>query len=460
MAGIGFELRKLLKKQSYSGLLQAYVYAGIISSGPWILSIIGILLIGILSLGMVVPQFLITQFQVSVTYLIMSSLVLTGFIQLGFTRFISDRLFEKKDDLVMPNFNGLMLVTTSAAGIIGMLAIFFLFPDQNGLYRLLMLYGFVIMCGIWVATIFLSGMKQYKAIVALFALGYAVTVGAALMLRWMGMEGLLLGFVIGHSVLLLGMVALTLRNYQSRRFVAFDFLRKGAMYPSLIWVGFAYNLGIWADKLMFWFYPDTSQHIIGPLRASLIYDLPVFLAYLSIIPGMAVFLVRIETDFAEYYEKFYDAVREGASLDHIEQMRDNMVFTVRQGLYDILKIQSIAVLITFVLGPTLLEQLGISQLYLPLLYVDVVAAGLQVVLLGILNVFFYLDKRATVVLLTLVLLVSNIALTGLSLQLGAAFYGYGFALALLITVLAGMHLLSKKLDSLEYETFMLCRVNK
>ncbi|TAN73700.1 MAG: hypothetical protein EPN14_09695, partial [Gallionella sp.] len=40
MAGIGFELRKLLKKQSYSGLLQAYVYAGIISSGPWILSII------------------------------------------------------------------------------------------------------------------------------------------------------------------------------------------------------------------------------------------------------------------------------------------------------------------------------------------------------------------------------------------------------------------------------------
>ena len=43
MAGIGFELRKLLKKQTYGGLIQAYAFAGVISSGPWVLSIIGIM---------------------------------------------------------------------------------------------------------------------------------------------------------------------------------------------------------------------------------------------------------------------------------------------------------------------------------------------------------------------------------------------------------------------------------
>jgi len=251
------------------------------------------------------------------------------------------------------------------------------------------------------------------------------------------------------------MVALTLRTFPSEEFVAFDFLRPGAMYPSLIWAGFLYNLGVWADKLMFWFYPDTSQLIIGPLRASLIYDLPIFLAYLAIIPGMAVFLVRIETDFVEYYQKFYDAVREGGSLEHIENMRDNMLFTIRQGLSEIVKIQAIAVLVVFVLGGTLLGWLGISRLYLPLLYVDVVAAGLQVVLLGILNVFFYLDKRPVVVFLCLLFLGANIAFTSLSLHLGAPYYGYGFAISLLITVLAGMQLLSRKLDLLEYETFML-----
>jgi polysaccharide biosynthesis protein PelG len=456
MAGIGFELRKLLEKQSYFGLMQAYVYAGIISSGPWVLSIIGILFVGFLSLGVVYPQVAIVQFQVSVTYLILSSLIFTGFIQLGFTRFIADSLFRKQDDLVLPNYNGMLLIVTGVSGVVGLLVLFLLFPGMGTAYRLLMLSGFVIMCAIWVTTIFLSGMKQYKEIVLLFAFGYAITVVAALALRSIGMEGLLFGFVIGHFVLLTGMVTLILRTFPLRgSSISVDFLRPGAMYTSLIWAGFLYNFAVWVDKLMFWFYPDTSQSIIGPLRASLIYDLPIFLAYLAIIPGMAVFLVRIETDFVEYYEKFYDAVREGGSLGHIETMRDNMLYTVRHGLFDIVKIQGIAVLVVFVLGERLLSWLGISRLYLTLFYIDVVAAGLQVVLLGILNVFFYLDKRRIVVALCLMFLLLNVTLTGLSLHLGASYYGYGFALALLFTVLTGMYLLSRKLDLLEYETFML-----
>jgi len=455
MAGIGFELRKLLRRENYSGLLQAYAYAGIISSGPWVLSIIGILAIGLLSSATAGSSIAISRFQVSVTYLIAASLVITGVVQLGFTRFIADRLYEKKDALVMPNFNGLMLVVIAVSGSIGIAVLLIFFRGQPNLYRVLMLSGFVIMCCIWVATIFLSGMKQYKEIVRLFAIGYAITVVSALILRPLGLEGLLLGFVIGHFVLLTGMITLTLRNHPSDQFVSFDFLRKGAMYPTLVWTGLFFNAGIWADKLLFWFDPVTGQDVIGPLRASLIYDVPVYLAYLAIIPGMAVFLVRIETDFVEYYEKFYDAVRGGGSLDHIEQMRDEMVFTIRQGIYEIIKIQTIAVLLVFVAGPSLLDWLGISALYLPLLYVDVVAAGLQVVLLGILNIFFYLDKRITVTFLTALFLILNIGLSALTLALGAPFFGYGFAVSLLATVLVALLMLEDKLKHLEYETFML-----
>ena len=455
MAGIGFELRKLLKKDSYTGLLQAYAYAGIISSGPWILSIIGILVIGIFSASMVSRPAMVTQFQVSVTYIMVGSLVLTGGVQLAFTRYIADRLYEKKTGAVMPNFNGLMLITMLVSGGLGIPAVLLLFPEQTDLYRVLLLAGFVIMCCIWVATLFLSGMKHYKEIVALFALGYAITVVSAVVLVPLGMEGLLLGFVLGHFVLLTGMITMTLRNYPSDVFVSFDFARKGAMYASLMATGLAYNLGVWADKILFWYFPDTGQAVIGPFQASRIYDMPVFLAYLAIIPGMAVFLVRIETDFVEYFEKFYDAVREGGSLDHIEQMRDEMVFTIRQGLAEIVKIQAIAVVAIFVAGPALLDWLGISQLYLSLLYIDVVAAGLQVVLLGVLNIFFYLDRRATVLFLTVLFLILNLGFTAITLQLGAPWYGYGFAVALLVTVLVAMLMLEDKLGRLEYETFML-----
>jgi uncharacterized membrane protein len=39
--------------------------------------------------------------------------------------------------------------------------------------------------------------------------------------------------------------------------------------------------------------------------------------------------------------------------------------------------------------------------------------------------------------------------------LGAQWFGYGFALAMLTTVLMGIWMLNRKLEVLEYETFML-----
>jgi len=456
MAGIGFELRKLLKKKTYSGLLQAYAFAGVISSGPWVLSIIGIMLIGVFSLGSVFPTEAITQFQVTITYLFLISLIGTGVVQLSFTRFVADRIFEKKHDLILPNFNGLILLAVLTSIMISLPIAAFLFPEQTVLYRLLFVMGLAVMSAIWIATVFLTGLKHYRAIVGIFFGGYAATLAFALIFQtWLGMDGLLMGFVLGHYLLLMGMVWLVYHNYHSDQFLAFDIWKPGAMYRSLMATGFLFNLGAWVDKLMFWYYPGTGQQVIGPLNASVIYDFPIFLSYLSVIPGMAVFLVRIETDFVEYYVKFYDAVRGGATLDHMERMRNHMVYYVQRGLFDIAKIQSIAVLVTLALGGALLDWIGISRLYLPLLYVDVVGAALQVVLLGVLNVLFYLDQRQLVLRLTILLTLSNVALTALSLKLGAAWFGYGFTLAMLITVLVGVWELSRKLDELEYQTFML-----
>ncbi len=455
MAGIGFELRKLLDKPGYFGLVRAYFYAGVIGSGPWVLSIIGILIVGFMSVGVVSPQLMVTQFQVSVTYLILSSLILTGFIQLAFTRFISDWLYKELDTHVLPNFNGVLLITTVISGLFGLLMLWLFFDDTSLAYRLFMLSGFVSLCDIWLATVLLSGLKQYHAILWNFAIGYAIAVSVAYLLRPYGLEGLLFGFVLGHFVLLFGMIFIVVQHFPAEHFIDFEFLRPGVMYVRLIWIGFLYNFGVWIDKLLFWFFPDTSEHIIGPLRASLIYDLPIFLAYLAIIPGMAVFIVRIETDFAEYYEKFFDTVRNGGSLKRIEELGTGMQYAVRQGISEIVMVQSIAVLFIFLLGEKLLLWLNISLLYLPLLYVDLVAAGLQVVLLGILNVLFYLDKLRIILWLCVLLVLSNFMLTAVTLYLGATYYGYGFVLSLLITVLVGMRVLSNKLRLLEYETFML-----
>jgi uncharacterized membrane protein len=49
----------------------------------------------------------------------------------------------------------------------------------------------------------------------------------------------------------------------------------------------------------------------------------------------------------------------------------------------------------------------------------------------------------------------NVVLTQVSILLGPAYYGYGFALALLAVVLAGFVMLGRTMERLEYQTFMM-----
>ncbi len=454
MAGIGFELRRVMARGTYAGLARAYVYAGVLSSGPWVLSILGVLIIGLLSGIASVADTDTVQFQVSVTYLIALSLIVSGFFQLTFTRFIADRIYENNEQAILPNYHGMALLVSTVAGTLAVALFVGLFADSGWAYRLLMLSGFVIFCQLWLGTALLSGMKRYRAILALFALGYGISVAGAWMLRHWGVEGLLAGFLIGQAVLLIGVLTLVVSHYPSPAFIAFDFLKKGNRYPSLIAIGALYNLGVWADKFLFWYSYETSQPVIGLLRSSVIYDLPVFLAYLGIIPGMAVFLLHIETDFVDYYKKFYATVKAGGSLAAIEALRDEMTYVSRNGLLAIMKIQLITVAVGITAAPWILRQFGISHLYLPLLYIDLVAVSLQVLFLGILTLLFYLDKRPIILLLCGLFAVGNVVFTLLSLRLGAAFYGYGYALALLAACGAGLYLLDKTFAHLEQDTFM------
>lgn len=456
MAGIGFELRKYLNDDSFSGTLKAYGFAGLISAGPWVLSILGVMLIGVVALWQNVENNSIKEFTTSVTWIMGVSLILTGLLQLVFTRFVADRLYEKLDHIINENLLGAIAVTTVCSAVIGVLLAVLLF-DQSFAYEFLMVGNFVTLSNIWIVVIFVAGLKQFKLILYAFAIGYGTTLVFSVFLLPYGLNGLLCGLLLGHAILLFLMVGVVLPEYPVRARLRFDFLKPRLIFPSLIAVGFLYNLGIWIDKFLFWLTPETSESIIGPLRSSLIYDLPIFLAYLSIIPGMAVFLLRIETDFAESYEGFFAAVRGNASLPEIELLGDQMVSAVREGLFQILRVQGATVLVLYLLGPTIIAWLGISEHYVHLYYINLVGVAAQVLMLAVLNVLFYLDKLRDALILTATLCLSNAVFTWISLQLGPSYYGYGFGLSMTLTALGGIVMLSRELDNIEFRTFMRSR---
>ena len=454
MAGIGFELRRHLRKESFTDLLRAYVAAGVIGSGPWIISICSMLLIGLLTqkLGIGGSE-VVTPFLATVTHLMATSLIVSGLVQLVFTRFVADRLFEKKEGVVSPNVVGILLLTTVVSGALATLVAVFAF-DGFYAFRVFLVVAFVLLCDIWLLSVFLSGMKAYGTILGFFAAGYAMTSFAALALSRFGIAGYLAGFCAGHAVMLFAMLVKVLRQYPSEKLIAWEFLDRKKVHPELAATGLLFNVAVWADKFIFWINPVTSEKLIGPIHYSVVYDVPIFIAYLSLIPGMAVLFVRVETDFAEAYENYFTAVTEGAALPDVRRLRGKLVGAARAAVYDIFRVQGLAVAVLLLAASQVLGAFGIPSFYVYLFRVDVVAVGFQVVLLGIFTILFYLDYRKLVLYLTVMFATANIGLSLLSLQLGPRFYGFGFAIAAALTAVVSLGMLSKKLERLDYETFM------
>jgi uncharacterized membrane protein len=97
MAGIGFEIRKILREKTIFSIVKAFSYAGVISSGPWIISMVSILISGYVAKIYFDDSKTVVNFALMVTYLIALSLILTSFSQLSFTRYVSDVLFRKEE---------------------------------------------------------------------------------------------------------------------------------------------------------------------------------------------------------------------------------------------------------------------------------------------------------------------------------------------------------------------------
>ena len=194
------------------------------------LSIVGILLIGILNTENFATPYYVGQFQISVTYLMAGSLILTSPLQLMISRFIADRLYEKQDKQVLPNLTGAIFLVITVSGTLAGLGLVYLFTGPV-LYGLLMLSGLVVLSTIWIVVIVLSGLKAYAEILLAFLVGYGITVLGAMELGEYGLEGLLSGFVLGHSILLFMLVAVVFRSYSSEKLIAFDFLRRSQVFP-------------------------------------------------------------------------------------------------------------------------------------------------------------------------------------------------------------------------------------
>jgi len=465
MAGIGFELKQILKEKSLTAVFKTFGYSAVLSSGPWVISMIIILGIGLSNIYFYHTEDPTqTMLKASVTYVsaLAISSVYTGFFQLPFTRFIADRMYEKKHYLILPNFIGTIMFTIVGAFFIALPLAIFLFETQSNLFVLLYITLFIVLSCVWIANILAATLKLYKQVIIFYLLGYSLIYLCAYLLRDYGVIGILVSLIIGNSLLFILLFMGIIYYYPSynqenQRFIRFDIFKQtyGKFYWKLGFSGMFYNIAIWIDKAIFWFSPIVGYVVIDKLHASMVYDFPIFLAYLSIIPGMAIFFFRLEVDFALAFDNFYRAISKHGTLSQIKHHKQQMINAVKRSIQEILFVQGMFNILLFLSAEKIFEVLRLPKLYLPLFYIDVIGVQLQLGFMSILAYLYYLDKQKEALLYTLAFVLLNALLTYISIHLGPYFYGYGYSVTLLILFVASIRTLNTILQELDYETFML-----
>lgn len=452
MAGIGFVLRRLTRQDDLSGMVRGYFYSALVSSGPFLVTVIAM---G--ALNIVADQALgieaVETFRIVTIYNFSLSLLTTGPLLLVVTRYLADRIYEQKVEEAPGMLVGALIVSFVLQYPL-VLFLYFGVTEMTAFERLAAVLHFFLVSGIWLVSVFLSALKDYRAIGMAFTGGMAVGFGGGwLMMERFGAAGLLLGFSIGLACIFFALTLKVMLEYPygvRRPFAYLSYFRK---YWDLALFGFAYNAAIWIDKLVLWSAPDATTAAIG-LVSNPAYDSAMFLAHITTVPVLAIFVVNIETDFFERYQKFYRDIQRHATLGDIRRNQRGIIQVLASAGRNILILQCIICSLAILASPVLLGLLRVDMLQLGIFRLGVLGSLFQILFVFLTIVLAYFDLRRRLMQLSIIYLLLNFGFSWLSLQGGFAWYGYGFFLASFVAFLLALATCAYEISRLPYLTFV------
>ena len=406
MAGIGFELRKVIGRGGLGSFVKAALSGTMIVAGPWLLSIISIFTMNRLAgtaIGTVPGLFMAV-----IVYAYAVSLVLFGGSHYVFTRIIADLSYDRKERAAAA-----ALVLFSIAVVLLSLAVSvpvmhaFPFPVASpALFRVSAVVLFATVNYIWLLMLFVSLPKKYAQILVSYAVGMAAGIGAVYRLgETMSVSGALAGFAAGHLVIAVLLSILAFRAYKPGplRAAVPLFGSYFSRFRLLFFTGLFYTWGMWADKIIFWFTRGT------PVAGTIFhlyegYDLIVYFTNLTMIPGLVFFVISSETAFYVLLRRFLVSLSRGRFAD-IRNRKLEMIRGMRSGLAEQSLFQGIVTLGVIMLAP-LLYPIFAGQ-GLAVFRITAAAVFFHLLYLTLMNYFFYVEDYRNAFLSALIFLVVN-----------------------------------------------------
>ena len=452
MAGIGFRLRPLLSEDTVASTMKAYLIGAVVSSGPWLITFIVLAALNFLQLGHIGFNNMIL-FQGILLYIFAFTLIIVGIFQMPVTRYVADLIYKQDLERIVPVFVGAVLTIGSVLLLVSGVAVF-RFTGWDFPLQVVSVGTFVMVGLIWVAMIFMSATKDFMAILRAFIVGGIVgIVGGWGLGNLYFVPGYLMGFLLGQSVIFTMLCFRIFEEFPVDGDFDFSFLSYIVKLPYLMLAGWLYQLSIWVDKFVFWFSKEGKvvSHFI---YASPIYDYPFFLAYVTIIPALAIFLVRTETHFYDHYRAFYACLSQKRSYRSLEAEKTALIASVTRSIFHLIRRQGFITILVILLAPHLVGILKLDWVQLGVLRIVTLALFLQVLFQVQLTLLMYFEWHRFAAFLTALFVVVNGVGTWLSLKAGLAYYGYGYFVAAFLVLMIGFPVLFSRLHRLDEITLM------
>lgn len=456
MAGIGFELNRLVKRDNLIDVLRAYVYTAVASVGPWLYTVLVLAFITLVQ-GNGADADLV-NFRTIVVYNFSISLVLAAPIFMVATRVLSDSIHAynvTEIPTTMAKCLVLVLLVNLPVGILWYMTDFYLFETSIKVMGFINLMTIAI---IWVLAVFLLALKDYMAVSKAFLIGHLVALFLILVPTNLGYvplsdDWLLICFNAGIIMIATLLIARIFSEYPyqyDKNFKLMPFFRQ---YWPLALSGLFYNAAIWSDKWLMWMAPESIQ-LPSLMRIFPAYDHAMFLAIVFTVPAFVLFVVSVETNFFNHYQRFFGDILEHRPLKRIMKRHGDLLGSVHEGARQLMLTQALFTVIAIAFAPVIITVLQGSQAEISIFRLGALGGFFHLLMLAGTIILSYFDCRKQVMWIYAAFLVMNVVFTAITIQLGYAYYGYGYFFSALVSFVLSVIVMFAHLRHLLYHAFI------
>jgi uncharacterized membrane protein len=374
------------------------------------------------------------------------------------TRRLADHLYERRiEDVQILLVSTYALATPFAASVSVLL-----FGVLVGLASDLAVAAIVtttLVAGIWCALVFCSAVRDYVGITAGFVAGLVVSLAGTVIVGRNDGSGIAMIFAFAAGLTVIQFWLL------SRIFVAFPASRprllRTAIHDYLIAIkenavlgigGLAAAAAVWIDKWIVWT-SDLGSTIAGSLVHAPIYDTPTFVAYLTVIPSLAFFVVALETTFFEGIRRFMRSIHQHATLTEIRSGQKVIERSTFRSISRMMLLQTTLCCLTILLAPSIVELLDMQFRQISVLRFAALATVFHLLFLVCSSLLLFFSRHWLFTTLQILFLLLQAVLTHATVVTDERFLGLGYLGASVISAIVAFIALAQTMQNLGYVIF-------